>query len=74
MGSGGTILATTDGGETWKAQTSGSTESLNGVSFADAWAGWAVGDGGTTLATDDGGATWDVESSGTSAGLYAVTF
>jgi photosystem II stability/assembly factor-like uncharacterized protein len=42
----GLILATTDGGATWTAQTSGTTASLYGVSFANSTDGWAVGTGG----------------------------
>src|SRR5436305_997757 len=58
VGNGGTILRTTDGGATWKAQSSGTTQTLLGVSFTDANTGIAVGGGGTILRTTDGGATW----------------
>nr|MCU0294777.1 YCF48-related protein [Candidatus Nanopelagicales bacterium] len=52
VGDGGTILATSDGGATWTAQSSGTTENvLYGVAFTDASHGWAVGGGGTILAT-----------------------
>ncbi len=47
---GSTILATSDGGATWSAQTSGTTNTLFGVSFVDPSHGWAVGDVGTILA------------------------
>ena len=49
VGSGGTILRTTDGGATWGAQPSGTTNALNGVSFTDATNGTAVGSGGKIL-------------------------
>ncbi len=64
VGRGGTILATTDGGENWVSQVSNTTQDLQGVSFVDANNGWAVGFGGTILATTDGGATWVAQDSG----------
>lgn len=62
VGEGGALLATADGGATWKAQNSGSGQWLTDVSFADSNFGWAVGDAGvgstSILATSNGGATW----------------
>jgi photosystem II stability/assembly factor-like uncharacterized protein len=74
VGSGGTILRTTDGGTTWEQQSSGTTALLNGVFFTDANTGTAVGSGGTILRTTDGGATWEQQSSGTTAYLAGVFF
>ena len=86
VGDGGTIVATTDGGETWSPQNSGTTADLNDVCFVGGGGGpdigkgigvgrgWAVGDGGTILTTLNGGATWTRQTSGTSADLLAVTF
>ena len=62
VGTGGTILATSDGGATWTAQRSGTSQALEGVAFVDASHGWAVGTGGTILATTNGGATWSAQS------------
>jgi len=42
----GTIVRTTDGGESWVIQTSGTTQNLWGVSFSDANNGTTVGEGG----------------------------
>lgn len=56
VGDFGTIIRTDDGGATWTLQSSGTTNSLLGVSFVDANTGIAVGDSGTILRTDDGGA------------------
>jgi photosystem II stability/assembly factor-like uncharacterized protein len=50
----GTILRTTDGGATWTAQESCTTNLLYGVSFTDANTGTAVGQFGTILRTDGG--------------------
>jgi photosystem II stability/assembly factor-like uncharacterized protein len=69
---GGTILATVDGGATWRPQSSGTQQTLWSVHFADASRGGAVG--GTILATVDGGATWKPQSSGTQQTLWSVHF
>lgn len=45
---------------------------LNGVSFASATQGWAVGTEGYSIRTDDGGHTWTVMSRGPSPGLDAI--
>ena len=55
MGLYGVIVRTTDGGETWTAQSSGTPASLYGVHFTDADTGTAVGDNGTILRTTAGG-------------------
>lgn len=72
VGGEGTIFRTTDGGETWQSQSSGTTESLWAVDFADTSTGTAVGNEGTILRTTDGGATWGSQSSGTTVSLRAV--
>jgi photosynthesis system II assembly factor YCF48-like protein len=74
VGYDGTIVATTDGGATWTAQTSGTTNTLIWVSFVDANHGWAVGEFGTIVATTDGGASWTAQTSGTTNHLYGVFF
>jgi photosystem II stability/assembly factor-like uncharacterized protein len=72
VGSGGTILRTTNGGATWSAVKSGTTQTLYGVAFATATNGWAVGGGGTILRTTNGGATWAAQLSRTTQTLNAV--
>lgn len=58
VGTGGTILATEDGGKTWAAQTSGVRGTIAGIFFLpDALHGWAWGEDGL-LATRDGGTSW----------------
>ncbi len=44
----GTIVRTTDGGNSWTIQTSGTTQNLWAVSFADVNNGTAVGEGGNS--------------------------
>src|SRR5687768_15617241 len=53
VGDAGTILSTSDAGDSWILETSGTTQHLNGVAFANAAQGWAVGDAGTILTTVD---------------------
>ena len=73
VGNGGTILQTTDGGETWTARASGTSVALTAVAIsADGRTGLAVGNGGTILQTADGGETWTARASGTSVALTAV--
>src|SRR5512132_4443317 len=47
VGANGTILRTTDGGASWKIQSSGMTSGLWAVSFTDANIGTVVGANGT---------------------------
>jgi hypothetical protein len=49
---------TTDGGGSWVTQSSGTTNALAGVAFADESHGWAMGEGGTILHTTNGGESW----------------
>jgi uncharacterized protein (TIGR03437 family) len=54
VGTHGQILRTTNGGLTWKEQTSGVSIALRAVSFGSALSGWAVGNG-VLLRTTTGG-------------------
>lgn len=64
VGEFGTILHTPDGGKTWRAQVSATTEPLFGVDFVDEKHGWAVGRSGIILHTVDAGRTWVRQKSG----------
>ncbi len=70
----GTIVRTTDGGNSWTIQTSGTTQNLWAVSFADVNNGTAVGEGGTILRTTDGGGFWASQASGTTVQFRGVSF
>jgi photosystem II stability/assembly factor-like uncharacterized protein len=59
VGGEGVIVATTDGGLTWRPQKSGVGDDLYDVKFFDGSEGWVVGRGGTMLHTTDGGRTWE---------------
>jgi len=62
VGNTGTILHTTDKGQNWTSQISGTTQNLLDIHFVDELNGWACGTSGTNLSTDDGGATWTTNS------------
>lgn len=55
----GTVLLSTDAGQSWTRSPTPTRETLFGVAFADAKHGWAVGANGILLVTKDGGATWE---------------
>ncbi|MFC1547268.1 YCF48-related protein [Candidatus Neomarinimicrobiota bacterium] len=74
VGFNGTILHTTDGGDTWAPQTSGTTLDLYGVHFRNVWHGWAVGENGIVLGTLDGGKTWSQQFLAEHGRLYDVAF
>jgi photosystem II stability/assembly factor-like uncharacterized protein len=72
-GTGGLLHKTTDGGETWTEQTSGTTNVLWDVDFINADTGFAVGAAGVILYTTNGGANWALSNYGTTT-LYKIHF
>ncbi len=71
----GIILATDDGGKTWRPQLEAEAAWLSSVFFVDDNAGWAVGEYGTMLRTTDGGKSWEQARHVSShAWLYDVHF
>ncbi|MBU4441897.1 MAG: IPT/TIG domain-containing protein, partial [Actinobacteria bacterium] len=73
VGSGGTIVKTSNSGVTWAAQTSTTTNDLNGISAASTTVAWAVGAGGTIVNTINGGTTWAAQTSTTTNDLNGVS-
>lgn len=75
VGGEGTILRTTNGGQSWQAQSSGAGfADLVSVHFINANTGWATGfDGffspGVILRTDNGGQTWVAQPQDNSDGV-----
>jgi photosystem II stability/assembly factor-like uncharacterized protein len=63
VGDNGEILKSSNGGITWRKQSSGLRTSLSAIRFADANFGWAVGAFGSILRTVDGGVHWTLQSS-----------
>ncbi len=74
VGTYGTILHTTDGGNNWTPQSSGTSEHIYGVCFADANNGWAVGPVEKVLYTTDGGNTWNIQNVGGLTWFESVCF
>lgn len=70
----GTILKSTNSGDTWVNLRSGVKERLQGISFVNEQLGWVVGTKGTILHTKDGGKTWVKQEPGTSEHLESVHF
>lgn len=73
------VLATNDGGLSWREQELDVPVTLTGVCFVDAHRGWVVGatvpDGtGFVFATEDGGHTWAEQLRLPDSGLSAVAF
>lgn len=58
VGKYGSIFFTSDGGETWEAQESGTEEHLLKVYFINENSGWVAGIQGSIIHTKDGGKTW----------------
>ena len=72
VGDYGTIVRTSDGGNNWSVQSSGTTETLWCVSFTDSNSGTVVGKNSTILRTTDGGAHSIKQASGTALNFRAV--
>jgi photosystem II stability/assembly factor-like uncharacterized protein len=72
--SGGGIIRTSDGGETWSPVLSDPAAGLNAVRFSAVGTGWSVGTTGCLLETEDLGTTWTPRSRGASGTLSAVFF
>lgn len=64
VGSGGTVLHSTDFGATWRRVNVGTGADLYGVRFVDEQIGVVAGLGGTIRRTTDGGATWSTPAGG----------
>lgn len=63
VGRDGTILHTSNGGQNWEYQESGTTAGLNSVCFTDENHGWICGDSAIILHTDNGGIVGILENS-----------
>jgi photosystem II stability/assembly factor-like uncharacterized protein len=70
----GTIVKTSDAGETWTTQEAGVSVALYDVDFVDENLGWAVGANGTILHTSDGGTHWITQTLAISDELRSVVF
>ncbi|MDP4197002.1 MAG: YCF48-related protein [Bacteroidota bacterium] len=73
VGQSGTVLKTTDGGQSWNAQSSGTTRELSDIYFTDVNNGYIVGTG-IILRTTDGGNKWLLSFDNYSIPLYSIHF
>jgi len=73
-GNEGTIYHTTDGGDTWEQQDSGTFIDLLAASFVAPDTGWMCGEEGTVIRTLDGGTTWEVMGKVRSVWLWGIDF
>jgi photosystem II stability/assembly factor-like uncharacterized protein len=74
VGSAGFIKKTTNAGNEWIEQNSGTTLILKAVQFVDQNTGWICGESGLILKTNDGGVSWDSLASGTTQHLTDIHF
>lgn len=73
VGEFGTVIATTDGGDTWEQREPIPNEFYPmGVDFLDANTGWAGGLDGIIWHTTDGGQSWQRQQSVTSSPIYRI--
>jgi len=70
----GVILYSSNGGQSWKPQKSGTSYSLNASDFFTQNSGIIAGDQGTILRTDDAGTTWKNLSQSLSQDVLGVDF
>jgi hypothetical protein len=74
VGYGGTILKTTDSGNNWEIQISGTSGILASVHFTSSNNGWISGENGIILRTTDGGTNWEEQTRITRMPLYSIFF
>ena len=72
VGSNGTILKFTDGGNSLINTSIGTINDLFSICFQNADTGFAAGANGTILKTINGGNTWITQTSGTQSRLNSV--
>ena len=75
IGDSATIIATSDGGATWRRQRSPvSSLDFNKVCFVNKNVGYLVGENGIILSTRDGGINWLLNTSGVDFSLTDLAF
>lgn len=70
----GTILHSSNRGQSWQKQKSPTRNALFASHFLDRQRGWIAGSYGTLLRTEDGGENWQLVPTGTSEHLLRLTF
>lgn len=74
VGSGGTILHTSDGGKNWITKETPTKELLYAVSVIDSDNIWAVGKSGTIVHSSDNGKTWTYHNYSKKIAFVGVNF
>ena len=74
VGSKGTILHSSDAGESWDSLYSPTNADLEKVFFIDDFNGWIVGDSGKVLYSSDGGLNWSILPNVINEKLFSVHF
>jgi photosystem II stability/assembly factor-like uncharacterized protein len=70
----GTIIHSSDGGNTWSVQSSGVVDTLNSISFINSTTGWIAGTQ-HILKTINGGSTWNVTTTAAAnQSFYTINF
>lgn len=72
VGEEGNVFHTSDGGATWKKQTSGVGDDLFSVYFKDSREGWITGLNGLLLHTVDSGTTWTKQECPGAESLFGI--
>ena len=74
VGETGTILRSTNGGQTWEFESTGFTDNLLSLQFISDNSGYATGVEGKIYHTTDGGLTWPLLPTNITVGLGKVQF
>jgi photosystem II stability/assembly factor-like uncharacterized protein len=74
VGEQGTILCTSDGGDSWSIQESVTGQDLNDVQFVSESIGWIMGGDGTILKTENGGTTWNEQNEPVEENFFKASF
>lgn len=74
VGTGGFLKKTTNAGNEWIQQNSGTTLTLKSIQFVNNNTGWICGESGLILKTTNSGNTWDSLASGTTQHLSDIYF
>jgi len=79
-GNNGTVVKTTDGGDTWISQSINTSDNIHSIYFKNSLLGWAAlyefnpSRHGSVMHTTDGGDTWTTQLSVNGVTLHSVNF
>jgi photosystem II stability/assembly factor-like uncharacterized protein len=73
-GAGGTVIKTTNAGQSWAPLVSGISAELKSIAFINAATGFICGYSGTIIMTTNSGLNWSTVSSGSTNHLFGISF